>query len=87
MVTHEPEIAAHTQRILHTATENCIQMKRTATITPVAFSPVVMQTAEDLRSEMNYREKIRTAWNSILSYKLRSILTMLGVIIGVAAVS
>ncbi len=35
---------------------------------------------------MNYREIIRTAWNSILSNKLRSILTMLGVIIGVAAV-
>lgn len=35
---------------------------------------------------MNYREILRTAWNSILSNKLRSILTMLGVIIGVAAV-
>lgn len=35
---------------------------------------------------MNYREIIRTAWNSILSNKLRSVLTMLGVIIGVAAV-
>jgi putative ABC transport system permease protein len=35
---------------------------------------------------MNYREIIHTAWSSILSNKLRSILTMLGVIIGVAAV-
>jgi len=35
---------------------------------------------------MNYREIIRTAFSSLLSNKLRSILTMLGVIIGVAAV-
>ena len=35
---------------------------------------------------MNYREIVYTAWKSILSNKLRSILTMLGVIIGVAAV-
>jgi putative ABC transport system permease protein len=35
---------------------------------------------------MNYREIIHTAWKSLLSNKLRSILTMLGVIIGVAAV-
>jgi putative ABC transport system permease protein len=35
---------------------------------------------------MNYREIIHTAWGSILSNKLRSVLTMLGVIIGVAAV-
>jgi putative ABC transport system permease protein len=35
---------------------------------------------------MNYREVVHTAWTSILSNKLRSILTMLGVIIGVAAV-
>jgi putative ABC transport system permease protein len=35
---------------------------------------------------MNYREIVHTAWKSILSNKLRSILTMLGVIIGVAAV-
>jgi putative ABC transport system permease protein len=35
---------------------------------------------------MNYREIVHTAWTSILSNKMRSILTMLGVIIGVAAV-
>ena len=35
---------------------------------------------------MNYGEIVYTAWKSILSNKLRSILTMLGVIIGVAAV-
>lgn len=35
---------------------------------------------------MNYREITFTAWKSILSNKLRSVLTMLGVIIGVAAV-
>jgi len=35
---------------------------------------------------MNYPEIVHTAWTSILSNKLRSILTMLGVIIGVAAV-
>jgi putative ABC transport system permease protein len=35
---------------------------------------------------MNYREIVLSAWKSILSNKLRSILTMLGVIIGVAAV-
>ncbi|NLF51660.1 MAG: FtsX-like permease family protein [Leptolinea sp.] len=35
---------------------------------------------------MNLREILHTAWLSILSNKLRSILTMLGVIIGVAAV-
>jgi len=35
---------------------------------------------------MNYRETVKVAWKSLLSNKLRSLLTMLGVIIGVAAV-
>ncbi|TLN15011.1 ABC transporter permease, partial [bacterium] len=35
---------------------------------------------------MNLKELIRVAWKSVLSNKLRSVLTMLGVIIGVAAV-
>jgi putative ABC transport system permease protein len=35
---------------------------------------------------MNFREVVRSAWKSLLSNKLRSLLTMLGVIIGVAAV-
>ena len=35
---------------------------------------------------MNLGEQVKTAWKSLLSNKLRSLLTMLGVIIGVAAV-
>jgi putative ABC transport system permease protein len=35
---------------------------------------------------MNWREAIKVAWKSLLSNKLRSVLTMLGIIIGVAAV-
>jgi putative ABC transport system permease protein len=35
---------------------------------------------------MNWREVIKVAWQSLLSNKLRSMLTMLGIIIGVAAV-
>jgi len=35
---------------------------------------------------MNFREIFNSAWKSLLSNKLRSLLTMLGVIIGVAAV-
>src|SRR5690242_9178589 len=35
---------------------------------------------------MNFGELLKTAWKSLASNKLRSLLTMLGVIIGVAAV-
>ena len=35
---------------------------------------------------MNFGEVLRSAWKSLASNKLRSLLTMLGVIIGVAAV-
>ena len=35
---------------------------------------------------MNLRELLRLAWNSILANRMRSLLTMLGIIIGVAAV-
>ncbi|NPV57393.1 MAG: FtsX-like permease family protein [Anaerolineae bacterium] len=35
---------------------------------------------------MNFREMVRISWKSLLSNKMRSLLTMLGVIIGVAAV-
>ncbi len=35
---------------------------------------------------MNILESIRTAWKSIFANKLRSSLTMLGIIIGVSAV-
>jgi putative ABC transport system permease protein len=35
---------------------------------------------------MRWREVIKVAWKSLLSNKMRSVLTMLGVIIGVGAV-
>src|SRR3990172_5055826 len=38
------------------------------------------------RCEMNLRELLRLAWNSILANRMRSLLTMLGIIIGGAAV-
>lgn len=40
----------------------------------------------ELRTNMNYTEFIRIAWDSIVSNKLRSSLTLLGIVIGVFAI-
>ena len=78
MVTHADEIAAYAQRIIRFR-DGRIESDRTKRPAGRTRSPVRRPT---MRSD----KVIQIAWSGLAKNKLRSLLTMLGVIIGVAAV-
>ena len=72
MVTHDQKIAAHTQRTINLMDGVVDTSSHNGT--------------SERRCNMKPSEAARIAWEAILKNKVRSFLTMLGIIIGVAAV-
>ena len=70
MVTHEPDVAAHAQRVYHP----CKRRTRRG------------RTVTGRRGPMKISQTLRVAWEGLVLNKVRSFLTTLGVIIGVASV-
>ena len=88
MVTHEPDVASTPPEFYISKMASWLRMHSTttrwATATERKQNP--RRKASQGENKMNWREVIKVAWKSLISNKLRSVLTMLGVIIGVAAV-
>lgn len=93
MVTHEKEIAAHAKRIIHMRDGEIVSDERVEgetekhPLTPVSIS------IDDILSETRlsvgraeFMDHIRQAVHAIVSHKMRSILSILGILIGVGAV-
>ncbi|MDR1997780.1 MAG: ABC transporter permease [Candidatus Margulisbacteria bacterium] len=85
MVTHEKEIAGQAERII-TMRDGCIisdtsraQTARTEAAQELAF-------VEQKHAGAEIFDHLRQAWRSITANKLRTLLSMLGILIGVAAV-
>ena len=90
MVTHEPEIAKYASRIITMRDGKIVSDEKTGEI---ASSKESRRTIKDMlltkRSSLN-REEVtgyfRQAINTIVSNRVRSFLSMLGILVGVAAV-
>ena len=85
LVTHEADIAAWARRKIVFKDGQIVEdMRRVAdTLHPAAARP---EHARNGRAQMHGVAALRSAWRSLASNALRSLLTMLGIIIGVAAV-
>lgn len=86
MVTHDPNIAAQTKRIIEIKDGEIVSDCRHA---PLQHAPDVPVQTENRGRHFYYgqfTEALRMSVQAVAAHKMRSLLTMLGIIIGIAAV-
>lgn len=87
IVTHEEYIASHAKRIIRLKDGEIIEDKKISESDEVSPSSAPMQQKKRrIFSLSELKESLSMATSSIISNKLRSFLTMLGIIVGVACV-
>lgn len=84
LVTHDPKIAAHAQRIIEIKDGEIIRDERQADFINNVEKP--FNTHQKPRFIDQFYESFKMAINAISAHKMRAILTMLGIIIGIASV-
>ncbi|MDR1114358.1 MAG: ABC transporter permease [Candidatus Margulisbacteria bacterium] len=85
MVTHEKEIAAQAERII-TMRDGRIVSDERKTEKAAAENLDTLNFVEHKKAGAELFDHLRQAWRSITANKLRTLLSMLGILIGVAAV-
>ena len=88
VVTHDHKVAAHASRLIEIKDGRIISDTRnTPQPTPVPREKEKQAPRSWLRNRMDqFSEAFRMSVQAILSHKMRSLLTMLGIIIGIASV-
>lgn len=88
IVTHDEYIASHAKRIIRLKDGEIIEDKKISESIKISQRPAAMRQKKKRRvfSLSELKENLSMAISSINSNKLRSFLTMLGMIVGVAAV-
>jgi ABC-type antimicrobial peptide transport system, ATPase component len=87
IVTHDPQIAAQTERVIEISDGVIIDDRRSGVDTRVDKASVTMRRAGAWREWFDSGlEALRMALRSMVAHKLRTFLTMLGIIIGIASV-
>ncbi|MFH0739460.1 MAG: ABC transporter permease [Candidatus Omnitrophota bacterium] len=93
MVTHEKEVAAHARRIIHMRDGRIISdEKATAVLGSLVegqadkIIEVVLSKSERKARETEFLDYLRQAGVAMVTHKMRSFLSILGILIGVAAV-
>ncbi|HUT86369.1 MAG TPA: ABC transporter permease [Elusimicrobiales bacterium] len=92
VVTHESDVASHAERILTMCDGVIIEDKKQDNIKKPAKkeTPAIdvdfLSTKHRINSRAKFAGYLKQAWKSILSNKVRTFLSMLGILIGVGAV-
>ncbi len=84
LVTHDPKIAAHAQRIIEIKDGEIIRDERQQPAHQIP--PAQPKTNQNPRFIDQLYESFKMATSAIMAHKLRALLTMLGIIIGIASV-
>ena len=92
LVTHDPKVAANAERVIEVSDGEIISDKRTSPrVQPVAEPKPALQPTATARRRMIasfglFREAFNMAWIALISHRMRTLLTMLGIIIGITSV-
>ena len=87
LVSHDMQMAAHAERIVELSDGRIIADRKTAEAAPVKTLPRPPATDDSWRAlSGRFSEALRMALIAMASHRLRTLLTMLGIIIGIASV-
>ncbi|MCR4942742.1 MAG: MacB family efflux pump subunit [Campylobacter sp.] len=86
IVTHDPKIAQYANRIIEIKDGNIVSDKTKSTQIYKTQEKIKIQKNKFTHLKDEFIESFSMSISSIVSHKLRSMLTMLGIIIGIAAV-
>ncbi|MFJ4142719.1 MacB family efflux pump subunit [Pseudomonas sp. NPDC089734] len=89
LVTHDPKVAANAERIIEVSDGEIISDRRTAQTVQAAPAPEMQPHAAPRRLVASlglFREAFNMAWIALISHRMRTLLTMLGIIIGITSV-
>ncbi|MBQ8707244.1 MAG: MacB family efflux pump subunit [Succinivibrionaceae bacterium] len=99
IVTHDPSIAAHAGRIIEIRDGNVISDRANDSITEPLTAEETDGAERDQAPDLSlsalgslaaavsrFREAFKMAWIAMVSHRMRTLLTMLGIIIGIMAV-
>ncbi|MDD4899602.1 MAG: ABC transporter permease, partial [Candidatus Omnitrophica bacterium] len=93
LVTHENEVAAHARRIIRMLDGKIISDQKQGAVVRASQEPeaariidTVLSKHERKAREIEFLDYLRQAWGAMASHKMRSFLSILGILIGVAAV-
>ncbi|WP_145193477.1 MacB family efflux pump subunit [Pseudomonas sp. URMO17WK12:I11] len=90
LVTHDPKVAAHAERIIEVSDGQIVSDQRSARRAPLAAvteaAPQVSAARRWFASLGMFREAFKMAWIALISHRMRTLLTMLGIVIGITSV-
>lgn len=92
LVTHDPKVAQHAQRVIEIADGQVVADRRQAVEPAAEVAPTRRTTPPQARVSPwrsrwdRFTEAFTMAWRSMGGHRLRTLLTMLGIIIGIASV-
>ena len=86
IVTHDPLVAAQAERVIEIRDGEIIRNPPARESTVAARQPVTQNVSGWRQFSNSFREALSMAWRAMVANKMRTLLTMLGIIIGIASV-
>jgi macrolide transport system ATP-binding/permease protein len=87
IVTHDPEVAAQAQRVIEIRDGEILTNPPSLVSAPAEMlNPAPENTTGIQQFSGRFREALMMAWRAMAANKMRTLLTMLGIIIGIASV-
>lgn len=86
IVTHDPQVAAQAERVIEIRDGEIIRNPPARQTAAAAREPAAQDASGWRQFSNSFREALSMAWRAMVANKMRTLLTMLGIIIGIASV-